>query len=99
MQMWRDALSSQQHRLGWKVGFNMVADQQRLNLPSAMVGFLTRESSLVSGGHYRASPNSVLLIEPEVAILIGHDVPADATAEQANAAIAAYSAALELVRI
>ena len=97
IQMWRDAVSSRQHRLGWKVGFNMVADQQRLNLPSAMVGFLSRERSLISGGHYQASPNSVLLIEPEVAILIGRDVPADATAEQANAAIAAYSAALELV--
>lgn len=97
IQTWRDMVSSRDHRLGWKVGFNMIADQQRLKLPSAMVGYLTKERSLISGSQYKSSPNSVLLVEPEVAILIGNDVPSDATAEQANAAIAAYAAALELV--
>lgn len=97
IQTWRDLVSSRDHRLGWKVGFNMVADQQRLKLPSAMVGYLTKERSLISGSHYQASPESVLLVEPEVAILINDDVPAAVTAEQANAVIAAYTAALELV--
>lgn len=97
IQTWRDLVSSRDHRLGWKVGFNMVADQQRLKLPSAMVGYLTKERSLISGSHYQASDSSILLVEPEVAILIGQDVPANATAEQANEAIAAYTAALELV--
>ncbi|HEY9050664.1 MAG TPA: fumarylacetoacetate hydrolase family protein [Gammaproteobacteria bacterium] len=97
IQTWRDLVASRDHRLGWKVGFNMVADQQRLKLPSAMVGYLTKERSLISGSQYKSSPNSVLLVEPEIAILIGNDVPANATAEQANAAIKAYTAALELV--
>jgi len=97
IQTWRDLVSSRDHRLGWKVGFNMVADQQRLKLPSAMVGFLTKERSLISGSRYKSSPESVLLVEPEIAILIASDVPSGATAEQANSAIAAYSAALELI--
>ena len=97
IQTWRDVVASRDHRLGWKVGFNMVADQQRLKLPSAMVGYLTRERSLISGSQYKASPDSVLLVEPEVAILINNDVPAGVTTEQANAAIGAYAAALELV--
>lgn len=97
IQTWRDLVSSRDHRLGWKVGFNMVADQQRLKLPSAMVGYLTKERSLISGSQYKSSPDSVLLVEPEVAILIGNNVPSGATTEQANAAIAAYTAALELV--
>ena len=84
-------------RLGWKIGFNMAADQQRLGLPSAMIGFLSEAHRLTSGGRYHATPGANLLVEPEVALLIGRDLPAGATAAQANAAIAAYTAALELV--
>jgi 2-keto-4-pentenoate hydratase len=97
LQAWRHEVAARGQRLGWKVGFNRIADQQRLQLPSAMVGFLSNERRLFSGDQYSASPDSVLLIEPEVAILIGTDVPAGATAGQATAAIAAYTAALELV--
>ncbi|NOR52433.1 MAG: hypothetical protein GQ470_07430 [Gammaproteobacteria bacterium] len=97
IELWRDTVASHQQRLGWKIGFNMAADQQRLGLPAAMVGFLSSERHLTSGQSYRASPHSTLLIEPEVALLIGNDLPAGATAEQANAAIEAYAAALELI--
>lgn len=95
--VWRDTVAHRQQRLGWKIGFNMPADQQRLGLPSAMIGFLSSERRLVSGGSYQPSPRTNLLIEPEVALLLGADLPAGATQEQANAAIEAYTAALELV--
>jgi 2-keto-4-pentenoate hydratase len=97
IETWRDTVAARQQRLGWKTGFTLAADQQRLNLPSAMVGFLSRERCYRSGEHYRAAPGAVLLVEPEVAIQMGADVPADASTEQARAAIAAYTAALELV--
>lgn len=97
LQTWRETVAERQQRLGWKTGFTLPADQQRLNLPSAMVGFLSRERCYRSGDHYRAPPGAVLLVEPEVAIQMGADVPAGASAEQAVAAIARYSAALELV--
>jgi len=97
IQTWRETVADRQQRLGWKTGFTLPSDQQRLNLPSAMVGFLSRERCYRSGEHYRASPGAVLLVEPEVALQMGADVPAGASAEQALAAIAHYTAALELV--
>jgi 2-keto-4-pentenoate hydratase len=97
LSLWRGTVASHQQRLGWKIGFNMSADQQRMGLPSAMVGFLSGERRHVTGGCYQPSADSTLLIEPEVALLIGADVPAGARADQAIAAIEAYSAALELV--
>ena len=97
IQSWRDTVADRQQRLGWKTGFTLVADQQRLDLPSAMVGFLSRERCYRSGEHYQAPPGAVLLVEPEVAIQMGTDVAAGASAEQACAAVASYCAALELV--
>lgn len=94
---WHESGAHRQHRLGWKIGFNMATDQQRLGLPSAMIGFLTGERRLTPGGCHPPSPRATLLVEPEVALLIGTELPAGATAAQANAAIEAYSAALELV--
>ena len=96
-QTWRETVADRQQRLGWKTGFTVPADQQRLNLPSAMVGFLSRERCYGSGEHYQAPPGAALLVEPEVALQLGADVPAGASAEQACAAIAVYTAALELV--
>lgn len=97
LQTWRETVAERQQRLGWKTGFTVPADQQRLSLPSAMVGFLSRERCYRSGDHYRAAPGAVLLVEPEVALQMGADVPAGASAGQARAAIASYTAALELV--
>ncbi len=97
IELWRQTVASQQQRLGWKIGFNMAADQQRVGLPSAMVGFLSAAHRHTPGGSYQAPAGATLLVEPEVAIQIGSDLPAGATAQQANSAIAAYAAALELV--
>jgi len=97
LQTWRDTVADRRQRLGWKTGFTLVADQQRLNLSSAMMGFLSRERCYRSGEHYPASPGAMLLVEPEVALQMGADVPAGTSAEQACAAIASYTAALELV--
>lgn len=97
LQTWRETVADRGLRLGWKTGFTVPSDQQRLNLPCAMVGYLSREHCYRSGDYYRAPASAILLVEPEVAIQIGADVSADATTEQACAAIACYSAALELV--
>ena len=97
LELWRESVASRQQRLGWKIGFNMAADQQRVGLPSAMVGFLSAKHSHTPGDSYQPPASARLLVEPEVAIQIGSDLPAGASAGQANAAIAAYAAALELV--
>ncbi|MDH5360708.1 MAG: fumarylacetoacetate hydrolase family protein [Gammaproteobacteria bacterium] len=94
---WRDCKSNQEYRLGWKIGFNMVSDQKRLNLPSAMVGHLSRQRELSSGQHFQAPVNSNLLVEPEIAIQIGRDINSDISHVEAKSAISSYTAALELV--
>jgi len=97
LQAWRETTSGSGDRLGWKVGFNLAVDQQRLHLNSAMVGFLSDKHRLASGEHYPASPGAVLLAEPEVAVQIGCNLHEGATIAEANASIIAYTAALELV--
>ncbi len=97
LEQWRHSVSATSQRLGWKIGFNMAADQQRLNLPSAMVGYLSSGRQLTPGSRYRPPAGAQLLVEAEVAILIGSDLPANAGTAQANTAITAYCAALELV--
>ncbi len=97
LQTWRETVESQQRRMGWKIGFAMPADQQRLKLPSAMIGYLSSAHRLSSGGTYAPSPTSKLLVEPEVAIQMGRDVPAHTNTNEARSAIAAYAVALEIV--
>lgn len=97
LQTWRETVAHRSLRVGWKIGFNLPADQQRLNLPSAMIGYLSDARKLTSGQHYTPSPTSTILIEPETAIQMGTDVPAHASRVHAGAAIAGYAAALELV--
>ncbi len=94
---WRAQVDGRGQRLGWKVGFNMRADQQRLGLPSAMIGYLSREHRLADGQHYTPPPGGNILVEPEIAVYIGVDLSADASEHDARAAIHGYTAALELV--
>lgn len=97
LQTWRETVANHGLRLGWKTGFSVPADQQRLRLPGAMVGFLSQARCYRSGAHYSPPASAFLRVEPEIALQMGCDVSADATAEAACAAIASYSAALELV--
>ncbi|MBI5450811.1 MAG: fumarylacetoacetate hydrolase family protein [Gammaproteobacteria bacterium] len=97
LQLWRDEVVRHEQRLGWKVGFALPVDQQRFELPSALVGYLTQARHLSSGQCYRAPATAMLKVEPEVAVLIGRDVSVGASLEQAQAAIASYAPALELV--
>lgn len=96
---WRSSGAGGDQRLGWKIGINLPADQKRIGLPSALIGYLDRRHNPASGQTYRAPRNSKLLVEPEVAIQMDRDVPGGVTAEQAETCIGAYCAALELVDV
>lgn len=96
---WRSSGASGHQRLGWKIGINLPADQKRIGLPSALIGYLDRNHNPAPGEKYRAPPNSKLLVEPEVAIQMGGDVPGGVSAEQAETYIGVYCAALELVDV
>lgn len=97
LQQWRSALAGGEGRLGWKIGFNRAADQQKFDLPSPMIGYLTQRRRIVAGGSYAVSTESAILAEPEIALLLGCDVAPGSSLADARNAIAAWAPALELV--
>ena len=97
LEKWQSLLESGHKRVGWKIGFNAMADQQRMRLASPIVGFLTSESVLESGSTYIGNSQSKLMVEAEVAILIGKDVPTGASKAQVHEAIECYAPAIEIV--
>src|SRR6476469_9904369 len=93
----RKRLDAGDQPLGWKVGFGAPAMLQLLNISAPLVGFLTRNARVQSGGSVSFAGWSKPVLEPEIAVHIGRDVPADADGETATAAIAGISPAFEIV--
>ncbi len=91
------ALSACMPRLGWKVGFNVAAVQQRMGLSGPIVGWLDGRRAFNAGADYSAPASAKPRIEAETAIRISTDVPAGAILETARAAIAAVAPAFEFV--
>lgn len=96
---WQCLLESGHKRVGWKIGFNAMADQERMRLSSPIVGFLTSDTVFDSGSTYKGGNSAKLMIEAEVAILIGKDVPAAADKTQLADAIEGFAPAIELVDV
>ena len=83
---WRSALGGGARRVGWKIGFNAPAVQQRFGISEPVLGHLTSRTLIESGGAYDATGAGKLLAEAEVALEIGD-----------GGAIAGYAPAIELV--
>lgn len=84
-------------RLGWKIGLNDPAAQQRLGLPSPVVGWLDGRRLIRAGEPYAPPAGAKPRVEAETAILLASDIPAEATADEARSAIAAVAPAIEFV--
>jgi len=91
------ALASGMPRLGWKIGINDPAAQQRMGLDGALVGWLDGRRVFADGATYTPPPQAKPRIEAETAIIVGADVSAEATLEEARAAISSVAAAFEFV--
>lgn len=96
---WRRTVQAHGNRLGWKIGFNDRASQQRMGLAAPVLGFLRRDRLLAPGGVFRMPANAVIKAEVEVAIRMGRDVAAGVSATEAESAIAAYAPAVEVVNV
>jgi 2-keto-4-pentenoate hydratase len=70
---WRASLSSGAHRIGWKIGFNPPAVQEKLGLSEPVVGHLTSATLLGADGSHSLAGAENPLAEPEIAIEIGRD--------------------------
>lgn len=99
LETWRRQVQAPGQRLGWKIGFNDRASQQRLGLAHPVIGFLRNDRRLPSGAAFRVPAGAIIKAEAEVAIRIGRDVPAGGSVETAEAAIAALAPAIEIVDV
>ncbi|MEX2195472.1 MAG: fumarylacetoacetate hydrolase family protein [Thermoleophilaceae bacterium] len=88
----RELIEGGARPVGWKIGFNIAAVQQRLGIAAPVIGFLTSAGLLEPGASHRAGG----IAECEVAIHVGADVAPGATRDEAAAAIAALGPAIEV---
>ena len=92
----RQRLDGGDKLLGWKVGFGAPALLRQFNTTGPLVGFLTQNARVAPGSTVSLAGWAKPLAEPEVAVHIGSDLAAGATADAAAAAIAGISPAIEL---
>ena len=83
--------------IGWKVGFGAPALLERFKISGPLTGFLTENARVPSCGSVSFAGWLKPVIEPEIAVHIGHDVPAGADRATVAAAIAGISPAIEVV--
>jgi 2-keto-4-pentenoate hydratase len=92
----RARIDAGEEPLGWKVGFGSPAALEKLRTAGPLIGFLMQRGQVQSGSTVSLAGWVKPVAEPEIAILIGRDMPAGGDIAQATAAIAALSPAIEL---
>src|SRR5262249_12863129 len=97
LELRRKRLAAGDAPLGWKVGFAAPAMLERLDITGPLVGFLTHNARVQSGGNVSLAAWVQPGAEPEIAVHIARDVAAGADHETAKAAIAGISPAIEIV--
>ena len=96
MSMRRKQLSSGARHLGWKVGFGTPAAMERLGTTAPLFGFMTDRNVVKSGSVLSIAGWTRGVLEPEVAVHLGSDVPSGADDSEVRAAIAGLGPAVEL---
>jgi 2-keto-4-pentenoate hydratase len=89
-------LDSGERSVGWKVGFGSTEAMGRLRIEAPLVGFLTDRSLIRAPASVSLAGWSAPLLEPEVAVHMGTDLPAGADGPAVQRAIAALGPAFEL---
>ncbi|MGZ5828889.1 MAG: hypothetical protein ACXWJW_10145 [Xanthobacteraceae bacterium] len=85
--------------LGWKVGFGAPTAMETLKTTAPLIGYLMQSGRLKSGASVSLSGWIKPAAEPEIAITIGHDLPAGADVAAAAAAISKIAPAIELADV
>jgi 2-keto-4-pentenoate hydratase len=96
-QVREEALASGDARLGWKAGLGTEAAMAKVGTSAPVAGFLTGGTLVASGATIAVGAWANPALEPEVAVRLGADVGAGATAAEVRAAIDAVGPAIELV--
>lgn len=82
---------------GWKAGLGTAAAIEKVGTGAPVAGFLTDATRIADGGRVVLDGWRSPTFEPELAIRIAADVPADASLDDVAAAIGAVAPAIELV--
>jgi len=69
----REQLAQAARPIGWKIGFNVPAIQERLGLDGPLAGFLTSDGLLEDGATWSLSDGGEVVVESEVAVELGDD--------------------------
>jgi len=70
---WRATLHSGAGRVGWKIGLNVPAVQDKLGIGRSVVGHLTTATLLGADGAHSLAGAEKPMAEPEIAIEVGPD--------------------------
>jgi len=70
---WRATLHSGAGRIGWKIGLNVPAVQDKLGIDRSVVGHLTTATLLGADGAHSLAGAQKPMAEPEIAIQVGPD--------------------------
>lgn len=95
----RELLSGGHKPLGWKLAFGGSAAMERLRIDAPLVGFLMQSAILSSGSTVSLSNWKKPAAEPEIAVRLGKDLPANADCATCISAIAGLGPAIELADV
>jgi len=93
----QERLTAGEEPVGWKIGLNPPAAQEKAGISAPVTGFLTEATVLASGGRYAIGDGADVRVEPEVAVRLGADLGPDAGSGEGTAAISSLAPALEVV--
>lgn len=85
--------------IGWKMAFGAPAMMERLHLGVAAPGFLTDRTLVENDASVSTSGWTGAVIEFELALHLGADIPAGVSPAQARAAVAGIAPAIELADV
>jgi 2-keto-4-pentenoate hydratase len=69
----REILAEGVEPIGWKIGFNVPATQERLGIDAPLAGFLTTDTLLEDGATWSIEDGGQVIVESEVALEVGPD--------------------------
>ena len=93
----RAALARGSVRIGWKIGVNVPEVQRALGLEHSLVGCLDGSAVKASGESWAIGAGALVHVEPELALRIVRNVPANASVDDGRAAVGAVAPAFEIV--
>jgi 2-keto-4-pentenoate hydratase len=95
----RELLSAGHKPLGWKLAFGGPAAMERLHTSAPLVGYLMQDALLPSGSTLSLSNWKKPAAEPEIAVYLGKDLPANSDRAATIAAISGLGPAIEVADV